>query len=225
MGMKRLGWLAAITAAAMVLIWFLGRSLQEEPTPVRITAVTLRQVEQTVRCNGRVEQLPGEAPASTGEGTVQIRVAVPESRLRRVAVGQQVRVTGAAFSAEWYRGRVSALASTAYTAPSGNTVVDAFITLEETDGSLRAGLTARADICVATVQGILLPYSCLLADEEGREYVFLSEGGRAVARYVTVLEETAEGALVTDGLREGDRLIVDPGETLVNGARIREVAP
>lgn len=221
--MKKYLWLAAAAAASVGLILMGARSLRKEPIPVRITPVKFEQVEQTVRCTGRVEPAAGETPAFAGAGeAVLVRVAVPESRLRRVAVGQQVRVSGDAFSAEWYRGRVAALASSAYVTPSGGTAVDAFITLEGTDDSLRCGLTARADICVSTVFGMLLPYSCLLADDRGEEYVWIEEKGRAARRYVTVLEETASGALITGGVEEGDRLITDPSDSLKEGDPVRE---
>lgn len=224
--MKRYGWLATVTAAVMILIWLLSRTLREEPAAVHVTSVQLQQVEQRVSCSGRVEQAGGEVLAAAAAGTkIQVRVAVPESRLRRVAVGQRVKVSGAAFSADSYAGRVVALAGTAYTTASGNTVVDAFIVLDGTDESLRCGLTAKADICVATARGILLPYSCLLADEQGREYVYLAEKGKAVKRYVTIAEETVEGALVTGGIEDGEQLITDPTEALKEGDRIREVTP
>lgn len=208
------------------LAFLLVGGLMRESVPV----VTVRQlqpqhIEQTVLCTGRVEEASKEVLAVAATGTqVQVRVAVPENRLRLVAVGQRVRVTGSAFRADVYTGTVVALGEKAYTSQTGGTVVDAVIALESADASLRCGLTAKADICVSSTDGILLPYTSIAADENGQEYVYVLRNSRAVRCNIEAAEELADGVLVRAGVQAGDRLIEDPASVPGDGALVEEAA-
>jgi HlyD family secretion protein len=55
--------------------------------------------------------------------------------------------------------------------------------------------------------------------------VYVVGGGRALARRVTLGQRTGQEAEVIDGLNAGDSVILHPGDTLVEGARVRMRAP
>ena len=150
-----------------------------------------------------------------GDG-VQVSVAVRENMLPRIAVGQEVAVSGVAFDKPSYKGYISQIASSARSRVSGagsETVVDAVVCLAdgEADDSLLLGLTAKAAVTVATRENVLLvPYDCLAQDENGKDYVYRVQNGIAQQMTVTVLQELSEGALVEDGLTDGDVLVRAP---------------
>lgn len=221
--MKKYVWLIGATVAAAALIWGISGAVQNSRPLVTVTTLQRQTVEQTVECTGKVEEATGDTKAVAATGSkVQIRVAVPESRLRQVAVGQTAQVTGAAFGKSAYSGTVVLLANTAYTSAAGGTVVDAIIALDAADSTLRCGLNAKAGICVARVEnGLLVSYECLREDEDGNEFVYVLEDGCAVRRTVEVSADLAEGALVATGLQEGDRLIQNPDDISGDGARVR----
>ena len=52
--------------------------------------------------------------------------------------------------------------------------------------------------------------------------VFVMDDGRARLRTVAVGERNNEVAQVTEGLKEGERVVLHPPDTIVDGARIRE---
>lgn len=191
---------------------------------VTVTAKTLcrQTVTGVVSCTGKVEEAGREVMAASTGSRVQVRAAVPENRLRAVAVGQRVTVSGTAFSAERYSGTVLSIADKAYTTPSGTTVLDAIVALDATDHSLKCGLTAKVNICVSEQEGIVLPYGSLCAAEDGTEYVYVVQDGRAVRRTVTVAEELTDGVLVTDGVAAGERLILQPETVTADGVRVQE---
>lgn len=220
--MKKYGWLIGGTVAAMALILAAGRVWRAQVPTVETVVLTRSAVEQTVQCTGKVEEATGDTMAVAAAGKkVQIRVSVPESRLRQVAVGQRVRVTGAAFGADAYGGTVTEIGAAAHTTASGGTVVDAVIALDTADETLRCGLTARAGICVARVEdGLLLPYECLCTDDG--VYVYVYENGRAVRRAVQIEAELSDGALIAAGLEAGERVICTPDAVPGDGARVRE---
>lgn len=220
--MKKYWWLIGGTVAAMVLILGMGRAARARVPQVETITLMRGAAEQTVQCTGKVEEATGDTMAVAAAGKkVQIRVAVPENRLRQVAVGQRVRVTGAAFGADAYSGTVAELGAAAHTTAAGGTVVDAVIALDAADETLRCGLTAQAGICVSRVEdGLLLPYDCLCTDDGN--YVYVYENGRAVRRDVQLGAELSDGALIASGLEAGERVIRTPDAVPGDGARVRE---
>lgn len=150
-------------------------------------------------------------------GGVCIAVTVREKYLSRIAVGQEVEVTGVAFAKEVYHGTVAEIAETAhqeYIGTTNETVVDAVVLLSENeiDSSLRAGLNARATVVTEIIENALLvPYNCIGQDEEGTEYVYVCQTDGTAIRTVPIFgKECGEGVLVVSGLASGDRLVQDP---------------
>jgi len=224
LALKKYIWLFSLTTILSLSLIFGLRGVREPVVTVSVQALEKQTVTGVVSCTGRVEEAGREVLAASTGGTVQVRAAVPENRLRSVAVGQRVTVSGTAFSAERYGGTVLSIADKAYTTPTGATVLDAIVALDATDTSLKCGLTAKVDICVSEQVGIVIPYSSLCADEDGGEYVYVVKDGRAVRRDVTVGEELRDGVLVTAGVAAGEQLILQPEDVPCDGARIQEAA-
>ena len=55
--------------------------------------------------------------------------------------------------------------------------------------------------------------------------VYVMDAGRARRTVVELGRQTGQSAEVTAGLVEGMRVILHPGDTLVDGARVRERLP
>ncbi len=184
--------------------------------PETVTAPAAGVISAVSAVSG--ELLSADTPCvvlSEGDG-VQVSVAVRENMLPRIAVGQEVAVSGVAFDKSSYKGYISEIAPSARSRVGGagsETVVDAVVRLAdgEADDSLLLGLTAKAAVTVATREQVLLvPYECLAQDDNGEEYVCRVQNGVAERVAVTVLKELPEGALVEDDLTEGDVLVCAP---------------
>lgn len=150
----------------------------------------------------------------TASDTVQVRVAIAESKLRDVQVGQKVRIHGSAFQKDSYEGHISSISPVAYAVSVGGvstTVVDALVELAEQDESLRIGLTAKADVVVeSTEDGFVVPYEYVEQDDNGNEYVYLLVDGRAKKQIIKTGAELSEGFQVISGLQAGDQVITRP---------------
>lgn len=186
--------------------------------PVMITAPAAGVVSAIGAVSG--EMLTTETPCvvlSEDDG-VSVSIAVRESMLPRVAVGQEVAISGVAFDKTVYKGTITQLASSARSRVNGTTsetVVDAVVSFDEgqTDASLLLGLSAKAAVTVATRENVLLiPYDCLAQDENGDTYVYRVQNGIAQRVAVTLGEELPEGAVATGGLSDGDALVRAPEE-------------
>ena len=69
------------------------------------------------------------------------------------------------------------------------------------------------------VERILVPQAALIADQEG-VYVFIVEGGKAVIRRVKVGGDTGPNAIITDGLKGGEQVVVEGLGALRPGASV-----
>jgi membrane fusion protein (multidrug efflux system) len=69
------------------------------------------------------------------------------------------------------------------------------------------------------VERILVPQAALIADQEG-VYVFIVEGGKAVIRRVKVGGDTGPNAIITDGLKGGEQVVVEGLGSLRPGASV-----
>ncbi len=151
------------------------------------------------------------------DGGVRIALTVRERYVSRLAVGQAVEISGVAFDKELYHGTVSYIADTArqeYVGTVSETVVDAMVVLDEqdVDTSLRAGLNASATVITEVLDGALLvPYDCLVQNEEGKDCVYVyAENGTAVRCEPTFGAECRDGVLVVSGVSAGARLVCNP---------------
>lgn len=222
--MKKYLWLFGLSAVLAAAFMWVGRAMRAETVTVTVRQLETETVEQTVVCSGKLEKAGSEVQAVSTGTTVQVRIAVPENRLKEVKVGQRVTVSGTAFASSRYSGTLVSLGETAYTTVAGTTVMDGVVALDATDTSLKCGLTAKVGICVNEEEGLLLPYSSLAAADDGTEYVYVVENGRAVRRDITVSEELSNGVLVTAGVAAGETLILHAEDVPGDGARVREAA-
>ncbi len=146
---------------------------------------------------------------------VRIGVTVKEKDLSCMALGQAVEISGVAFAQKVYQGTVTAIAETAhqeYIGTVSETVVDAVVTLENPDDSLRAGLNAKATVITEVKEkALLVPYDCIGQTEEGAEFVYVyDEAGKARWQQPVFGEEYRDGVLVVSGLASGVRLVQNP---------------
>ncbi len=76
------------------------------------------------------------------------------------------------------------------------------------DGVLRDGQLVRAQLASDKAKSaVVVPQSALLADKDG-VYVFVVEDGKAAARRIKTGAEAGNDVVVTDGLSQGDMVIV-----------------
>jgi HlyD family secretion protein len=86
--------------------------------------------------------------------------------------------------------------------------------------TLGDGYRVEATIVTHRVEdAVKAPVGALFRDGEGWA-VFAAEGGRAVKRAVKAAQRNGVEALVEDGLRPGDRVVIYPSDALRDGSRI-----
>lgn len=197
-----------------------GENIEQEvvsPVDGILTAVNVSQGEAAE---------PEEACAVISSSDVlQVSITVGEKDLRKIQVGQAVHVSGMAFDKENYTGTLTYVSPSARQQVSGTTtetVVDAVVTLQETDASLRPGLTAKASVVTGSVPDVIIAaYEDVLQDEEGNEYLFVYRNGRVCKRVIITGSERSEGFEIVSGLEAGEAVVASPNEEWQDGQRVQ----
>jgi HlyD family secretion protein len=83
------------------------------------------------------------------------------------------------------------------------------------------GFRVDARITVSSQEGALLVPSAALVRDGTAWRVFVVDGQRAVARAVTLRERNADVAWVSDGVREGEQVLLYPGSTITDGQAVK----
>jgi len=82
------------------------------------------------------------------------------------------------------------------------------IQIENKDLSLRPMMTANVDILTEDLTDVIAVPLEILQSEQGDDVVYLQNGNEQVRRKVRVAFRTPTQAVITEGLEEGDRLVV-----------------
>ena len=155
---------------------------------------------------------------------MQVRLAVNESQISDLKVGQKVFVTGVGFRNSEYTGRVADISNEAEKivgATGKETVVNVIVKLDNVNDDIKPGYTAKCRIVTSEENDILLtPYESIKSDENGREYVYQYIDGKAIKTYVETGNEYQNGYEIIEGLKNGDKIIEKP-DRLYSNSRVR----
>ncbi len=137
--------------------------------------------------------------------SVWVEIGVHESQLPSVRRAQRVEFTTPANPGRTYSG---SLVTVGAVADSENRTVKVIYGVNNSDGSLKLGLTAEARIPMGPrVQALLIPASAVL-HEESETFVFVeSEPGVFRRRRVTTGEHSSEQVVVSEGLNLGEKVV------------------
>jgi HlyD family secretion protein len=149
-------------------------------------------------------------------------VQVDEADIAQVSEGQNADIFAAAYPDTPLSGIIQSIASVARQSPGQASLSFLVkILLDEQDTlKIRPGMSVRADIYTeSSEQTLAVPVQAVLFDEdtdeenEGKKeqtYVFVFEDGKAVRKDVEIGISSDSDQEITDGLKEGERVISGP---------------
>lgn len=161
--------------------------------------------------------LPGE-PLGTVQTTDVMRVItyVTEREVNALAIGGPAEVAVPGAPGQTLDGRVS-LVGYAAEAATGNFPVRVLV--DNSEGLLRDGMTARVRLPGARTTALLLPRAAL-TDRERRRVAFRIEDGRAVEIEPVLAVADGDRLPVVAGLSAGDEVVVGGAADLVDGTAV-----
>jgi membrane fusion protein, multidrug efflux system len=174
--------------------------------------VTARHIRQ-------YQELGPGAPTFSVANTrkMLVTVGIPESELGGVEVGNEAEVTVSVLPGRTWQATVTRLA---LQIDRHSRVSNAELTIENSDKALRPGMTAEVTLKRRSLtDAIVLPTGAIMTDDRG-SFVAVATGDEAFLRDITTGTANTTRTVVTDGLVEGDRVIVAGQHLIVDGTKV-----
>ncbi|MBI4410492.1 MAG: efflux RND transporter periplasmic adaptor subunit [Gemmatimonadetes bacterium] len=197
---------------------------------LRATSLESRDTRVLAPISGVVEtrQVAGGERVSRGatlftvvrSDALELAAAVPARRANGLRPGQPVRFGADGHS---FEGRIARVSPTVDPASRALTV---YVNVPNPGGALKGGTFATGRIIRQVIQGALVvPTAALRRTEAGDPYVYKIEQDILAHIPVTlgIVDEAGGSAQVTDGLQEGDRVVVGNVGMLGDGMRVQVI--
>jgi multidrug efflux system membrane fusion protein len=160
--------------------------------------------------------------------TVKVVIGVPDTMLSRFRMGGVEQLFSEALPDRRFDGRVTKVSPTA---DQRSRLFDVELTVSNRDGVLRPGMVATVDVARPGSTGspdvVTLPLAAVVrapggGDEDYAVYVLEAAQGGAVARLrrITLGDLVGNRVRVTEGLAEGERVVVRGATLVVDGERV-----
>ena len=170
--------------------------------------------------NVKDQEAIGSQPAAviSESAGLQVNLSVNESQISSIAVGQKAEITGVGFQGKRYTGTVSKISNIAQqvvSATGQETIVTVIVKVDSDNKEslewIKNGFTAKCKIITSVDKDrIVVPYEAVLADENGKEYVYRVLENRTVKTYITTGKEFENGFEVVKGLSQGEEIVLSP---------------
>ncbi|MFY7827841.1 MAG: efflux RND transporter periplasmic adaptor subunit [Flectobacillus sp.] len=144
-----------------------------------------------------------------------VEVAILESELGVITLGQIAKIKSLAYSERNYVGKVSEI----------NPVVNAQglvlikVRVQNPDQYLLEGMNAQVIIEKNLQNQIVIPKEAIV-ERSGKKVVFVYESGLAKWNYVTVAHENSQEVAISEGLRTGQKVIIEGNLNLGHDAKV-----
>jgi HlyD family secretion protein len=179
-----------------------------------ITRLDLEEGEMVVI---GVQNQPGTILMTVSDlSAINAEVKVAEADVMRIRTGNTATVSFEAIPGGRYQGHVVDIGASALPQTGTQAAAREFrvrVRLDQSDPSLRPGLTCDAEILVATRERVLTAPLQAVVERNGRTGVFVVEGG--LARFTPVTTGVIGGLTIeVDGVAEGAEIVSGPFQAL-----------
>jgi RND family efflux transporter MFP subunit len=154
-------------------------------------------------------------------GAIEMRAQVAEQDMPRLKVGQQATVRLDGVGQTW-TGKVWQLGAIIDPATRQGSVR---ISLPSSDRNLRPGAFARAEVGTGTAQGMVLPQTAVLNDDQGSYVLVVGAGDKVERRGVQIAGPHQDGLLISGGLSGNERVVAIAGAFLRIGEQVAIAHP
>ena len=182
--------------------------VQTVTSPISGTVKEIHYLEQEYAPSGEV------LLTVVSDGRLQVTLPVSEAKISEIQLGQQAVITGSGFKGSVYKGEVTSIdneAKQTTTTAGKETTVDVTVSIKNPGKDIKPGYTAKCTITSAVkTDALLLPYQAVLAEDNGKEFVYLYDDGKAAKKYVETDGEYTDGLEVLSGIEQNDFVITTP---------------
>ncbi|HEY0561842.1 MAG TPA: efflux RND transporter periplasmic adaptor subunit [Methylophilus sp.] len=149
---------------------------------------------------------------------IEVLVAVPESRMAQINVGQAVLIKPWADQEKTYHGKVREVAPAA---DSATRAFDVRVSVAQADDALRIGMTAGVAFSEGSTPHMQIPSTAVTQINGVNTVWVISPQGVATPRAVKIGQFTETGVEVFSGLQPGELVAIAGVHTLIKGQRVQ----
>ncbi|MDR2086904.1 MAG: efflux RND transporter periplasmic adaptor subunit [Dysgonamonadaceae bacterium] len=153
--------------------------------------------------------------------TVFVKIAVPENEIGSIAEGQQATVTVSALDNAVFTGKI---AMKGISANAISHTYEAKIEIANPQSTLMPGMICKVETSFVSsdtqTQKIVVPNRVIQISTDGKQYVWVADGGVAKRQWVETGDLTNNGIVATNGLSAGDKIITEGFLKISEGTKI-----
>lgn len=150
---------------------------------------------------------------------LNVKIAVPETEIASVAVGQSAYITVQALGNRSFKGSV---VEKGVVANPLSRSYEVKLRVQEACADLMPGMVTEVRFCPAAKAegGCVIPARIVQLDEQNQSFVWTVTHGKAHKAVIQPGEYTADGVTVLSGLSAGDEVIVEGQQKVCNGTPV-----
>ncbi|MCY1165625.1 MAG: efflux RND transporter periplasmic adaptor subunit [Pseudomonadota bacterium] len=152
---------------------------------------------------------------------LRLYVNVPQTYAQLVKPGQSVVVTQAELRGQRFQGQV---ARTAASIDATSRSMQVEVSLPNAAGTLLPGAFVQVALPLMASRGFSIPNNALVIRGDGVKVAVVDAQGRVHMKPIQLGRNYGEKVEVTDGLADGDRLVLNPSDSLAEGDEVSFVA-
>lgn len=163
--------------------------------------------------------MPGVAVAKlVTADELKVKIAVPESEISDVKVGQEADIRVSALNGCQFTGVV---VEKGVVANPLSRSYEVKMRIKDAPKGLMPGMVTEVVLRGADAEAqYIVPARVVQLDEENRSFVWVNKDGKAEKRVLTCGGFTANGVTVVSGLERGDEIIVEGQQKVCNGTEL-----
>jgi RND family efflux transporter MFP subunit len=152
---------------------------------------------------------------------LRVYVNVPQAYAQLVKPGQAATVTQTELHGRAFHGEV---ARTAASIDTATRTMQVEVSLRNQDGALLPGAFVQVELALPPSGTVTVPFNALLFRGEGVRVAAVDANGKVHIRPVQLGRNFGESVEILAGLAGGERLVVNPADSLAEGDQVQVVA-
>lgn len=156
---------------------------------------------------------------------LKVELSVGKYDSSRIQIGQEAIVKN---GGKDYKAKVSEVdpaAKKTVSATGSDTTLGAEVDILDKPEGLKVDFDADVDVLIGQANNtVKVPAESIKTDKTGKSVVFIVQGDKAVQKEVKLGIQSDMEAQVVEGVKAGDKVILNPGETVKDGTAVKEMA-
>jgi RND family efflux transporter MFP subunit len=152
---------------------------------------------------------------------LRIFVNVPQSYASAVRPGMSASLSVTNFPGRKFQGKIVRTSNSLD--PATRTLLTE-IQVDNRSGTLQPGMYADVDLSAKrATPPFLIPANALLVRSDGSQVALVQPGGTVHLQKIEVERDYGDHLDISDGLRDGDSIVLNPGDAITEGVRVSPV--